>query len=182
MSGAETAFIASMAPAATASAVPAVLGTTAMLAPPIAIGLGNQAAMGVAASGAATKATVGSQIANLAASQTPILNPMMIGNASSATSPFLTQGALANVSAPATSPFMQGLKAFGNNLNNPALRLAQSLNVNRPQDRMEVRSMRTQPQSANFFRDNQNVMAMQTVPAGRGRLEDEMTLFGRGLL
>ena len=130
MSGVEYPLLASMAPAATASAVPAVLGTTAMLAPPIAIGLGNQAAMGVAASGAATKATVGPQIANLAASQTPILNPMMIGNASSATSPFLTQGALANVSADggllADSIVSNAFSQFANNPMN-LMRLGNSL-------------------------------------------------------
>ena len=171
------------------------LGTTAAVTPAIITGLGTGAAMGAAASGAkVAAANAAAQVAAADAASKYIgsqlvtagMSPMQIGalgKEAMAYNPSLVNPFTASIhGTPATSPFMQGMQAFGNNLNNPALRMAQSLNVEQPQDRMEVRSMRTQPQSANFFRDNQNVMAMQTVPAGRGRLEDEMTLFGRGLL
>ena len=164
------------------AAAGSALGTGATIAPAVVTGLSTGAAMGAAASGAkVAAANAAAQVAAADAASKYIgsqlvtagMNPMQIG----------ALGGKAMAYNPTlVNPFMQGMKTFGNNLNNPALRLAELLNVEQPQDRMEVRSMRTQPQSANFFRDNQNVMAMQTVPVGRGRLEDEMTLFGRGLL
>tara|TARA_R110002012_G_scaffold3575_8_gene16819 strand:+ start:5151 stop:5702 length:552 start_codon:yes stop_codon:yes gene_type:complete len=177
------------------AAAGSALGTTAAVTAPVATGLGIGTAMGLSASGA--KVAAANAVANTAAASaagnyagTQLvaagMNPMQIGalgKEAMAYNPAFVNPFTASIhGTPATSPFMQGMQTFGNQLNNPVLRLAQSLNAEQPQDRMEVRSMNTQPQSANFFRDNQNAMTLQTVPAGRGRLDDEMTLFGRGLL